>query len=63
MMSWKALGFIVLIPSHNYGYSGYVTVMIFLPKAVLPILDVFTLDVTKRFLQVAKHLSNMRLNG
>lgn len=42
MIPWKALGFIVLNPSNNYGYSGYVTVMIFLSKAVLPILDVFT---------------------
>lgn len=48
MIPWKALGFIVLNPRNNYGYSGYVTVMIFLSKAVLPILDVFTLDMTKR---------------
>ena len=47
-MSRKASCFIVLIPSHNYGYSGYVTVMMVLPKAVLPVLDVFNLDVTKR---------------
>ena len=54
MISWKASCFIVLIPSHNYGYSGYVTVMMVLPKAVLPVLDVFNLDVTKKSLTSCK---------